>query len=309
MLNPPAAGCGESDCPYSTSDALEDSAEPELARANLLRMRGQFDDARAVCMGILKRLPGDVTAHVLLGDIFAEQGQLDEARQWYELGLDLRPESLALAAKRDEIKKRLEDRQAAKTIQQLGLSPTKSRATSVLVGTSLFVAVVGIAGFFAGRSLKSQPAPAPQPAIEVGAAPIAKPASTPEPKAEPSTDPAPGPWRAAEDDALLARIQKECEDGNLVRQAIALTSSRSAILSVSTNDEAALKRLTSQIFAKLTDVDSVTVRVFNAGVLTKSIPFSRTPVADPTPAAPTSTDPEPEPAPSEPTGPAENPTN
>lgn len=64
---------------------------PEIARANLLRMQGKWEEAVDTCIAILRRFPNNETAHALLGDIYADQGNLEEALRWYELAADLNP--------------------------------------------------------------------------------------------------------------------------------------------------------------------------------------------------------------------------
>lgn len=74
-----------------TLEEAELLAAPLLARANLLRMRGQWDEAVAVCTEALRRAPESATAHSLLGDIYEAQGKLDDALQWYGMAVDLAP--------------------------------------------------------------------------------------------------------------------------------------------------------------------------------------------------------------------------
>lgn len=72
---------------------------PEIARANLLRMKGEYEQAIEICLGILRRFPSNETAHALLGDIYADQGKLDDAIQWYELLVELAPNNAVYSAK------------------------------------------------------------------------------------------------------------------------------------------------------------------------------------------------------------------
>ncbi len=67
--------------------------EVALAAANLLRVRGAFEEAERRCIEVLRADPNNVHAHSLLGDIYMDQGRLDDARQWYQLALDLNPHS------------------------------------------------------------------------------------------------------------------------------------------------------------------------------------------------------------------------
>jgi tetratricopeptide (TPR) repeat protein len=70
-----------------------------LARANLLRMRGQWPEAVERCTEALRLDPHSAAAHSLLGDIYENQGRLDKAIHWYEQALDQDPESVADKAK------------------------------------------------------------------------------------------------------------------------------------------------------------------------------------------------------------------
>ncbi|MCX7925935.1 MAG: tetratricopeptide repeat protein [Fimbriimonadales bacterium] len=72
---------------------------PELARANLLRMQGKHEEAIDVCRRILGRFPSNETVHALLGDIYADQGKLEDAIQWYELLVELAPTNVHYSAK------------------------------------------------------------------------------------------------------------------------------------------------------------------------------------------------------------------
>jgi hypothetical protein len=62
---------------------------PLLARANLLRMRGQWDEAVAVCTEALRHVPDSPTAHALIGDVYAAQNRVSEAITWYTMAVDL----------------------------------------------------------------------------------------------------------------------------------------------------------------------------------------------------------------------------
>lgn len=66
-----------------------------LAQANLMRVRGQWDDAVERCTEAMKRDPDNASVPSMLGDIYENQGRLDEAIRWYRLALDKNPESPA----------------------------------------------------------------------------------------------------------------------------------------------------------------------------------------------------------------------
>ena len=81
----------------------EMSVGPLLARANLLRMRGQWDEAIAVCTEALRLAPRSPTAHSVLGDIYEAQGKFDDALQWYGMAVDLAPSRTADREKLERI--------------------------------------------------------------------------------------------------------------------------------------------------------------------------------------------------------------
>jgi hypothetical protein len=63
--------------------------QTDLAKVNLLRIRGDFASAKTLCLSILKHHPDSVDAHVMMGDLHAEQADLPPAAEWYSLALDL----------------------------------------------------------------------------------------------------------------------------------------------------------------------------------------------------------------------------
>ena len=64
---------------------------PLLARANLARIRSQWNEAVESCVRVLRVHPGNADAHSLLGDIHRDQGLIDDAIQWYRMAADLSP--------------------------------------------------------------------------------------------------------------------------------------------------------------------------------------------------------------------------
>ncbi len=91
-----------------------DTIHALLTRANLSRLRGNWADATDRCVTVLRAQPGNATAHSLLGDIYRDQGKLDDAIQWYRMAVDLRPNPS------DEAKLRQQERERAKLITGSG---------------------------------------------------------------------------------------------------------------------------------------------------------------------------------------------
>ena len=61
--------------------------EALLAKANLLRLRGQFEPAEEICLEVLTAEPKHVFALCLLGDIRLSQDRLQDAENLYDLAL------------------------------------------------------------------------------------------------------------------------------------------------------------------------------------------------------------------------------
>lgn len=123
---------------------------PELARANLLRMRGDYKAAEDQCLLILRRYPNNATANVLLGDICTEKGDLEQAMQWYEMALDLTPESQAAQHKLGSVRQRFKDKETVQTVEQLGLPTTKSRAGIYAISLIVAIFIIAVVAYVLG---------------------------------------------------------------------------------------------------------------------------------------------------------------
>ena len=66
-----------------------------LAQANLMRIRGDWDRAVALCMDAMSLSPGYSAPQSLLGDIYENRGDIDDAIRWYKMALDSDPMSLS----------------------------------------------------------------------------------------------------------------------------------------------------------------------------------------------------------------------
>ena len=82
-----------------------------LSTANLYRVRGLWQEAENKCVEVLRRYPNNPAAHSLLGDIYADQGRWEEAKEWYELALELAPSSQADKKKLERVKRILAERE------------------------------------------------------------------------------------------------------------------------------------------------------------------------------------------------------
>lgn len=78
-----------------------------LTEANLHRIRGEYDAAIDKCTDALRLQPSDADVHSMIGDVYESEGRLDEAARWYQMAIDLRPESALDSAKLERILPRL----------------------------------------------------------------------------------------------------------------------------------------------------------------------------------------------------------
>ena len=64
-----------------------------LTSANLCRLRRQWPQAIDHCVAVLRLEPGNYSAHSLLGDIYLDQGRLEDAIRWFKMAVELKPDS------------------------------------------------------------------------------------------------------------------------------------------------------------------------------------------------------------------------
>lgn len=67
------------------------SSDPELIKAAVAMNEGRFDEAQAMLMARLERLPEDASATRLIGEILWRQGDLTGAMDWVEKALAMAP--------------------------------------------------------------------------------------------------------------------------------------------------------------------------------------------------------------------------
>jgi hypothetical protein len=134
--------------PNSVPDA---EIYPQLARVNLLRLRGEYKAAEDLCLSLLRRLPNNPTAHAMLGDLFVEQNKLEDAAHWYELAADLDPSPGPIRRKMAAVREQMHFRDVATSAEQLGL-PLRGPKTGLYAGIALaLVFGVSLAAFWFGR--------------------------------------------------------------------------------------------------------------------------------------------------------------
>lgn len=221
--------CGAPTAKEGVSEGSDAEIYPELARANLLRMRGDYKGSEDVCLAILRRFPNNATANTLLGDICAERGDLEQAAEWYELAIDLMPDSVSEKAKLANVRERMQERQAAKAAHEFELHRKSNAPMLAMAGVIAFVAF-GLIAFFVGRNLAP---PAPKGVLEVPKV------VQPERDTTPVSDsgPIPQPEQGPTDSKPLTGSMVRLEDDEVILQNLAQRSPEGVLLIEATQDK------------------------------------------------------------------------
>jgi tetratricopeptide (TPR) repeat protein len=142
--------CPDCGSPVIGLQVIENLGEPvqaELAKANLLRMRHQYAESEEQCLSILKHFPHNFEAHALMGDIYSEQAQFEQAAQWYELALELDPTNFLVRQRLQVSRDRLTQDETETTAEQLGLP--QNNGVRVVIYSALALVVILLCGFIA----------------------------------------------------------------------------------------------------------------------------------------------------------------
>lgn len=229
------------EAPGFNSGKDDDALHANLAKANLLRLRGDFEEAEKVCVNMLRVHPDSAPVHTLLGDIAFSQDQAGKAIEHYEIAHQLDDKAPDIPRKLAEAKHLHESHETVTTAEQLGI-PVKAPMPWTSIGFGVIAALALGGAFIAG--LASYPKSASDgrgvaPAITAGPDSVA---STPKPSKEPPvttetneeksvatettpspvvTPPTPAVSSALDDQTLLTQIQAH---GNVGSHLVSLTS-------------------------------------------------------------------------------------
>lgn len=139
---------------------VQDATEVALAAANLLRVRGRYEDAEKRCVEVLRSDPNNVHAHSLLGDIYRDQGKLEEAAEWYQMALDLDPNSRADREKLRQVRQRRSSVAQRDVLPSATVSTATSGQVVRWVAVALTVLFLGaLAAIIVHRVRKPQQTP------------------------------------------------------------------------------------------------------------------------------------------------------
>jgi len=126
--------CGGCGAQVSTSVTGTQRLAALLSEANLYRMRAQWLDAENRCIEAMRLDPNTVDAHSLLGDIYRDQGKLEEAAQWYHLALDLNLNSVGDKVKLAEVEKQQKKSVVSPGVVKQVPGPPTAYGTQKLLG-------------------------------------------------------------------------------------------------------------------------------------------------------------------------------
>lgn len=248
--------------PTEGSDA---STYPELARANLLRMRGEYKLAEEQCLKILRKLPNNASANTLLGDVCAERGDLEQAVQWYELALELMPNDPANQQKLKSVTERIRDRDAAASIEQLGLKPFQFKLWPTAAAIAGFGLVIAIVVLVVKLNSSGKPGVLNSPIN----APV-KESKSADPPSDPSAGTAnPVASHAAIDPDMQVLAGAKNSEAPRLLGAIGDPRTKSAVVTFSLQDGEAADAIAAKVgtaaLSSVSSLESVTVRAVRAG--------------------------------------------
>ncbi len=255
------AACPECGAPLGgdIEQATDTAMYPELARANVLRLRGEYKQAEQICLNILRRYPNNVTAHTLMGDVYSDLGDLENAAQWYELALDLDPSSETDKQKLEAVREQIRARDAGQATNELAV-PDHTKSTPALLGLALAIfAVIAIGAFMLGRGTQVAPVVRRPISAPLESAPVTDPASSAHGLGVPGLNP------ALEDRTTMQTIAQHSPLGARLVSAITDPRTKNLTLTIavtgSDDDRRIAAELAKTAVDQLTDASVVTVRV------------------------------------------------
>lgn len=266
-----AATCPECGAPVgnATTADTEAAVYPELAKANLARMRGDYKQAEVQLLSVLKRFPNNPSANEMLGDLAAEREDYPQAVQWFEMAMEIVPNSASIARKLREARSKIDQKDAKDTTAQLGL-PDPSSRMPILIGVLVIVILAVAAGAYVlGAKGGGSERKLPVPTNVVSA--------TPDQTSNPSPSgnvPSPAKQTAAgvaEEENLMATLTGKSADAASV---LAVTHDpRTGNLIITFNltgkdDRALAARLARDAFASLPGYSAATMRGVSEGKVT-----------------------------------------
>ena len=274
--------CAECGAPVvdDLGEGSDTAVYPELARANLLRMRGEYKIAEDICLAILRRHPNSATANTILGDICAEKGDLKQASEWYEMALDITPDSTSDREKLVAVKRRIKEHEAAETAKHLGLPESRPKVGLWIGGVIVFVALVAAIGFLLGERMNAGKGKGTGEVLVPVSVPLEGTRNDPNnATADPSTPPAP---------TDLISLVKAAVGGESARilGAVRFPDTQGVLITFSATGSEDVRLYAAQlgkaVIEKVTDAPSVTLLALLGGKVAYSGTITRQSYADTT---------------------------
>ncbi len=262
--------CPECGAPIGSSPAEGSDAEiyTELARANLLRMRGDYATAMEQCRAILRRFPNNVSANQLLGDLCHESGDLEQAKEWYELALDIAPSHAQIQKKLKDVRERLEHAETQGLVEQLGLPPSKPKNGLMAAGLAVLVIAVGAVAYVVGTN---KPVNEAGPKLSMSQAPPTTPqtnSNPPEQTNPPVSTPAPSQGTGEETALVQLVAQRSIHGAKLAGLVIDPRTSHLTLTYLVANGEdrkAIGAELAATTFDNAPSIRLITIRAIESG--------------------------------------------
>ena len=283
VMKPDSTFCEECGAPFGENPGSDSIVYPEIARANLLRLKGSLAEAETVCLGVLKRFPNNPAANGMMGDLCFEAGKLENAKQWYEMALELTPKDEGLRRKLKAVGETSDRQHVEASLAGLEVPTNNSAKVASMVGIVVLLLALGGLMFWLGYANKKTRADVIDPISINGEAPPrnVQPETTAPETTSPPESPDPRPALAigmtAEEAALKTAIQAELPNvgarvGGLVKDtsgAVAtVTGAESDQIDAAQVGAWLVRRGSAQAFVRILDPSSRTVRF--SGTVTKA---------------------------------------
>lgn len=154
--------CGQDLSPSSPAARLASSDVTSLlASANLHRIRAEWDEAVADCTNALRLDPRNPDIASLLGSIYEERGMLDEALVWFQMALELNPNSEPDQSRLERVTKLTEAKRNKKDPHSFHVFEMRTRLWAIGLG-AIFVVIVAVAIITTLMKNRSPQSPVPR---------------------------------------------------------------------------------------------------------------------------------------------------
>ncbi len=245
-----------------------------LARANLLRMRGEYDSAKDVCRSILKSFPHQAFAHAMLGDIAVEQNEIESPVHAYELACEYDPGYAPFVQKLASARKRKGEHEAAEAARKLGYGAKGWSIPSLVIMLTMVLAALAISAFALGRTMGERPvkiAAITDPVIIQGIKPALKEEIV---TTVNSSNELNVIYQTAEEGLIVKAIQEKLRWNNKLVGTVYDATSSTVILSylgeTDENGQQSADKFCSEAASALPDIKNISLRYFVSSKLVAS---------------------------------------